>query len=111
MASDTALFMAWTTCPDLVVGKTLAQALIREHLAVCVNIGPPSVSIYPWQGEVAEEAEVVLTMKTSRECLPALKAYLDTHHPYDVPECVVVPIVDGLPAYLDWASAYLERNT
>ncbi len=104
------MYMAWTTCQDLDAGRTLAQALVRAHLAVCVNIGPPSVSIYPWQGEVAETAEVVLTMKTSQANLTALKAFLETHHPYDVPEFVAVPIVDGLPAYLDWASGYLEKN-
>ena len=105
-----ALTIAQTTCASASDATVLAEALVREHLAVCVNIGPPSRSVYPWDGAIEVAEEVVLTIKTAAHKTEALKAFIETHHGYDVPELLLFTINDGLPAYLDWANDWLGQD-
>lgn len=105
-----ALTIAQTTCASASDATALAEALVREHLAVCVNIGPPSHSVYPWDGAIEVAEEVVLTIKTAAHKTEALKAFIEAHHGYDVPELLFFNINDGLPAYLDWASDWLGHD-
>lgn len=83
-------------------GLKLARALVAERLAACVQVIDRVTSVYEWQGAVEEEAEALLVVKTTEGQVNELSRYLDEHHPYDVPECVFVPISAGSPAYLDW---------
>jgi len=105
-----ALTIAQTTCGSASEANALAEALVREHLAVCVNIGPPSRSVYPWDGAIEVAEEVVLTIKTAAHKTEALKAFIEAHHDYDVPELLLFKIDDGLPAYLDWARGWLDQD-
>lgn len=79
-----------------------AQTLVSEHLAACVNLYPPMTSYYRWEGAVQQDAEQQVVIKTTRERVPALWERLRALHPYDLPEFVVLPIVDGNDAYLRW---------
>lgn len=72
-----------------------------------MNRIPGVASTYRWQGEVHDDAEVLLIIKTTRERFDALRMRLVDLHPYEVPELVAFEIADGLPAYLDW----LARET
>ena len=65
--------------------------------------------MYRWQGEIHEDPEVLLLIKTTRECWPRLRDRLPGLHPYDTPELVALPIQDGLPAYLAWLGAETLR--
>ena len=80
----------------------IARALVDEHLAACVNLLPPMASIYRWMDSVEEAPEQQLVIKTTRARITALWQRLRDLHPYDVPEFIVLPIVDGNEAYLRW---------
>jgi periplasmic divalent cation tolerance protein len=82
--------------------ERIARALVEERLAACVNIVPGVVSIYRWKGNVEQEPELMLVIKTLVERVDALKARLLELHPYELAEVVVIPIVDGHKPYLDW---------
>ena len=96
-----------STCPDAETAARIARALVPERLAACVNRLPGVTSTYRWQGEIHEDAEVLLVIKTTRERFDALRDRLAELHPYEVPELVAFEIADGLPAYLAW----LARET
>ena len=82
--------------------EKIASALVEERLAACVNVVPGVVSIYRWKGNVEQEAELILVIKTLSQQVDALKKRLLELHPYDLPEVVVIPIVGGHGAYLEW---------
>lgn len=91
-----------STCPDTETAARIAHALVEERLAACVNRVSGVASTYRWQGEVLEDAEVLLLIKTTRERFEALRARLLELHPYDVPELIALDIVGGHTPYLDW---------
>ncbi|MBI3998629.1 MAG: divalent-cation tolerance protein CutA [Armatimonadetes bacterium] len=80
----------------------IAQALVDERLAACVNVVPGLRSIYRWQGQVESADETLLIVKTTRDVLPALTARVQALHSYTVPEVIAFPVVGGSAAYLDW---------
>jgi periplasmic divalent cation tolerance protein len=82
--------------------QQIARTLVDERLAACVNVVPGVVSVYRWKGNVEQEAELLLVMKTLAEKVDALKARLLELHPYELPEVVVIPIAGGHPPYLAW---------
>lgn len=90
------------TCPDLESAKQLARALVSEKLAACVNVLPQVTSFYVWEGKQEESQEVQLVIKSRRTLYGLLQARVLELHPYEVPEMIVLPIVCGLPAYLQW---------
>jgi len=92
------------TCPDAAVAKRLAGGLVEGRLAACVNVLPEIRSIYRWQGETCEEAEVLMIIKTTRGAFPELERWLQANHPYDVPEVVALAVDAGSRAYLDWVA-------
>ncbi len=94
--------LAISTCPDAATAADIARVLVAERLAACVNRVPGITSTYRWQGEVHDDAEVLLLIKTTRGRFDALRARLVELHPYDVPELIALEIADGLPAYLAW---------
>jgi periplasmic divalent cation tolerance protein len=91
-----------TNLPDRAAAEKLADALIAQRLAACVNILAPCRSVYRWKGAVQHDEEHPLLIKTSAERYAALEAAIRVGHPYELPEIVAVPIERGLAAYLDW---------
>lgn len=83
----------------------IAEGLVDARLAACVQIAGPVRSIYRWQGEVHNEPEWQLWVKTTTDRRDAISAWIGENHTYDVPELVFLPITAGLPAYLDWITA------
>lgn len=98
-----------TTCPDSAVAEKLAQTLLENHLVACVNILPNIQSIYEWKGEIVNDAEVLLFIKTRSEHYAAIEQILLKQHPYEVPELIALSIETGLPSYLAWLSNAVER--
>ena len=96
------------TCPDAATAQRLAGGLVERRLAACVNVLPAIRSIYRWQGEIQDDAEVLMIAKTTRLAYPALEAWLVEHHPYDVPEVLAVPVLKGSAAYLEWVQNETE---
>lgn len=96
--------VALTTCDSVEAATALARELVRRRLVACVNVIPNVLSIYRWKGDIQEDAEAILVMKTVAERLPALTAALDELHGYEVPELIVLPVEAGARAYLEWIS-------
>ena len=93
-----------TNLPDTSSAEKLAEFLIVNKLAACINILAPCVSMYQWQGKLEKASEVPMMIKTTRSHYALLEASISKHHPYELPEIICVTIDDGLPAYLAWIS-------
>jgi periplasmic divalent cation tolerance protein len=102
-ASET--LMVFTNLPDRASALELARALVDTRLAACVNVLGEMSSVYRWKGEIANESEVAVLIKTRAAAYGALEAKIKKLHPYKIPEIVAVPVADGLPAYLAWVAA------
>lgn len=94
-----------TTLPDEESAAALAEYLIEQRVAACVNILASCRSIYRWQGAIERAAEVPLLIKTTQERYADLEAAILARHPYELPKIVAVPVGTGLTAYLDWIAA------
>lgn len=81
--------------------EDLAKRLLEKELVACVNITPVR-SLYRWNGEVCDDSEHLLVMKTKQSLAGAVIRVLKAMHPYEVPEIIALPVVDGNPAYIDW---------
>ena len=90
------------SCPDADVAHRIADALVAERLAACVQLLPGVASVYRWQGQVERAQEVLLLAKSTRDRLDALSARVVELHPYELPEVVAVDLAGGLPGYLAW---------
>jgi periplasmic divalent cation tolerance protein len=90
-----------TTLAATADAVTLARALVEERLAACVNVLPPMTSVYRWRGQVEQEQEQQLLIKTTPSRVAAVAARLRELHPYDVPEFVVLDATASA-AYADW---------
>jgi periplasmic divalent cation tolerance protein len=94
-----------TNLPDRAAAERLADLLIGQKLAACVNILAPCRSVYRWKGAVQHDEEHPMLIKTTVERYPELEKALRGGHPYELPEIIAVPVERGLPAYLDWVAA------
>ena len=94
-----------TTTGSAEDAERLARRVVEDRLAACVQIVGPVRSVFRWEGAVAVETEWQLVAKTAADRVADLTAILVAEHPYDVPEVVVLPVVDGHAPYLDWVVA------
>jgi periplasmic divalent cation tolerance protein len=97
--------IVFCTCPDTASAERIADALVGERLAACVNLLPAATSVYRWQGKVERASEIQLLIKTTADRLEALGARVAELHPYELPELIAVEARAGLPAYFDWVMA------
>lgn len=91
-----------SNAPDMLLAKRIAHVLVEDGLAACVSLGAPTLSLYMWKGEIEGAEEVPLWIKTTSERQQAVVQTLANMHPYEVPEIIVVPVIDGSAPYLDW---------
>ena len=94
-----------TNLPDRAAAEKLADVLVEQRVAACVNILAPCRTVYRWKGEVQHDEEHPVLIKTAADRYPALEAAIRANHPYELPEIIAIPIERGLPAYLDWVHA------
>lgn len=99
---DTDNVLVMTTLPADVDAAAFAHTLVDARLAACVNVLPVMDSVYRWEGQISRDGERQLFIKTSRLRLAELWEQVRKLHPYDMPEFIVLPIVDGNDAYLRW---------
>ena len=90
------------TCPDGESARRIAGVLVEERLAACVNCLPGLTSVYRWKGEVHQDQETLLLIKTRRERFEAMRGRLVELHPYDVPEVIALDVTHGHRPYLEW---------
>jgi periplasmic divalent cation tolerance protein len=91
-----------TTLPDQAAAERVAGVLVEERLAACAQVLGPVSSIYYWKGSVERSTEWYCHLKTTAAGLPALQARIRELHPYDIPEIIALPMVDGDAEYLRW---------
>ena len=97
--------LVFTNLPERAAAERLADSLLEQRLAACVNILAPCRSVYRWKGDVQHDEEHPMLIKTTTERYPELEKALRAGHPYELPEIVAVPVERGLPAYLEWVAA------
>ena len=97
--------VVFVTAPDPDTAAVIGRTLVEERLIACANIVPGIRSIYRWEGQVADDPEVLLVLKTRASRCAAVAARVKALHPYALPEVVALPVVDGSEAYLDWVLA------
>ncbi len=91
------------TTPDHETAEKIADHLVRNKLAACVNILQPAFSIFTWEGDINEGTETLLIVKTRVNLLQdRIIPAVEKLHPYDVPEIIALPIIGGNQLYLDW---------
>ncbi len=103
--------LVMTNLPDQISAESLATALVEERLAACVTILRPSRSIYRWRGMVETADEVPLMIKTTELRYRELEEAIRSRHPYETPEIIALPIVQGLSDYLAWVVAETQNET
>ncbi len=96
------------TAPDEPTAQELAALVLAEKLAACVTLLPGATSLYYWEGKMEQEYEVQMLLKSDIEHQEALLACLKSHHPYQTPELLVLPVTHGDSEYLSWLYASLR---
>lgn len=94
--------LALITVPSEDVGQAIAQALLDQRLAACVNRLAPVHSLYTWEGKTSEDQELLLLIKSRVDLFERLVPAVKALHPYQVPEIIALPVVMGSQDYLDW---------
>ena len=100
-----------TNLPSRASAETLAEALVAQRVAACVNILAPCRSVYRWKDAVQHDDEHPMLIKVTRARYSALEAAIRAGHPYELPEIIAVPITAGLPAYLQWIGSECSGGT
>jgi len=102
--------VVYITAPNEEEAAKIAQALVEERLAGCVNIIKDIRSIYSWQGKIEDERELLMIVKTRPELFSSLKNRVKELHSYTVPEIIALPVVDGSEEYLAWLRETTKQN-
>lgn len=99
-----------TNLPDMQTADALANRLVEDGLAACVNILSGIRSVYRWQGMTERADEATLLIKTMRSRYDDIQTVVTAHHPYSVPELIALPIAAGLPSYLAWIAEQTRKD-
>jgi len=91
-------------------GAALARTLVEERLAACVNLLPAMTSLYRWKGQVEQDREQQVVIKTTTDRLAALETRIRELHAYELPEFLVVSAAGGSQEYLAWVRAAVESG-
>lgn len=103
---DHTYLIVTTTVAEEKLAVKLAELITAARLAACVQFWPIR-SVYWWQGKMEANGEFILQCKTRAPLASALQEFIRSHHPYEVPEIIVTPIIQGHPPYLNW----IEQET
>lgn len=94
--------VALVTVPDIEIARQITKIILEARLAACVNILPKVESHYWWKGKIQKDSEVMLVIKTKTAKIQHLEEAVIAAHPYDTPEFITLPIVEGSPPYMKW---------
>jgi len=87
--------------------EKIVQRVLKERLIACANIIGPVSSFFHWSGKMEKAEEYLIFMKSRKDLFEKLAETVKALHSYEVPEIIVLPIVEGSKAYLDWLGSYL----
>lgn len=96
--------LVYTNLPDQATAVRLARGLVERRLAACVNVMSGCTSVYRWRGAVEQADEVPVLVKTRVARYGEVERAIRELHPYELPEIIAVPVVRGLPEYLEWVA-------
>jgi periplasmic divalent cation tolerance protein len=99
------------TCPDKETATRVANTLVNQRLAACVNILPGLTSVYHWQGQIEASEEHLLLIKSTQEAYDRVESAIRQAHPYELPEVIAVTLVAGLDSYLAWIGDNVATGT
>jgi periplasmic divalent cation tolerance protein len=102
--------VVFVTCESQEQASGIGRRLVEERLAACANLAGPILSIFHWDGEVEEEDEVLLILKTRKDRFEQLTERVQELHSYEVPEVIALPIIAGLAGYLRWITEETESD-
>ena len=88
----------------------IARALVEERLAACVSVLPGARSTFRWKGETHTDDEVLLLIKTTQACYPAMAARLLALHPYELPEIIAVDVSSAHAPYAAWVEQQVGKD-
>jgi periplasmic divalent cation tolerance protein len=108
MSNPENILLVLTNVPDTETASLLAETLITQKLAACVNILSPCQSIYIWEGNVERANEIPMLIKTTQLQYDALQAAIIKAHPYELPEIISINVDGGLPQYFQWVTTQLS---
>lgn len=98
-----------TTAAERADAEKIAQTLVEQRLAGCVQIVGPVTSTYRWKGRVEQSQEWQCLIKTRRDLYGELEEAIREIHPYETPEIIAMPLVAGCRDYLDWLDDSLKK--
>lgn len=107
MTKEVEHLLVLNTCPGSITAKQIAQDLVANKVAACVNIVPGITSFFRWGNKVESNDEYLLLIKTTSTHLPAIEKRIQSLHSHELPEIIAVSIKDGCKDYLRW----IEDNT
>jgi periplasmic divalent cation tolerance protein len=90
--------------------EKIAQRLLKERLIACANIIGPVSSLFHWDGKTEKAEEFLIFMKSRKDLFDKLAETVKALHSYEVPEILVLPVVGGSKAYLDWLGSCLQKT-
>ena len=96
------IIVIYCTVPEKKVAKNITKILMKHHLAACVSLIDKVNSTFSWDGEICEEKEILMMIKTRRSNYAKIKLVIEDLHPYTVPEIIALPVVDSSEDYLKW---------
>jgi periplasmic divalent cation tolerance protein len=98
-----------TTTDSRELAQKIAGTLVEKKLAACAQISGPITSIYEWKGKVENEEEWYCVIKTRQNLYPQVEEKIKELHPYEVPEIIALPIVEGNKTYLAWITEVVKN--
>lgn len=108
MLKDTYI-IAFTTCASAEKAAKIAEALVAQKLAACVNIVDNMSSVYQWQGQIEQSKETLLMIKTRQALFKPVQKAIQDLHEYELPEIIAVPIEAGETNYLNWIQSATDK--
>ncbi len=102
------IVVIYCTVPDKKIAKNITKVLMKHKLAACVSMVENVRSVFSWDGEVCEEKEVLMMIKTRRANYGKIKLVIEEMHSYTVPEIIALPVVDCSEDYLKWLTKETE---
>lgn len=97
-----------TTTDSRELAQKIAETLVEKKVAACAQISGPITSIYEWKGKIENEEEWYCVIKTRQNLYPQVEEKIKELHPYEVPEIIALPIVEGNKAYLAWITEVVK---
>ena len=102
------IILIYCTVPDKKTAEKIAKVLVEEKLAACVSIVDKIQSFFAWDGNLCNEKELLLIIKTKRTNFDKIRFLIEEQHPYNVPEIIALPVVNCSEEYMRWLAHETE---